>query len=493
MKKQKLRPALLAAFVSIFLLTALPSCYMFATPDDTHRALEENEFFAFDFVAGQYYIITADPIAVGAHSTVWAERGSGVTYEQARRIADKFDSYIRPRIVGAFGKKDFTVSHQGSDIRFDDILDFANWRVGRDDRKLTILLLDIRDGWTPDNAYIAGYFFSGDFFSEGRIPGTAHFSNGRDMIYIDTFPGLAKMPEQALLTVAHELVHLINFATSLLLGRGQMDLWIDEGLASQGEQIFLGGNIESHINWFNNDRAGTISRGNNFFVWGNHADAPNSILDDYATVYLFFRWLYLRVPEASRDRLFFNMVTSPHANYEIITSLASAINPDWDNWETLLKTWHAANFYPAHPVFGYRDDAFHRLNARHISGQQSISLYPGEGVFSLIENGLIAPAPGGANIRYAGLNPAGAISFGTETVAGTTLLTFNANTNHRHRPETGFLTGAPASAARQAEKPLAPFADAFAVGAASYILMRGGEKEISDFFSLRSKQISGER
>jgi len=494
MKKQNTRRAFPAAVLFAFLSVVLASCDLFApdSPGDHNRPMAYNEFFAQNFVTGAYYVLAADMLAEGRYVRVWAERGSGVSREQAQAIADEYDYRIRPGIVNVFARKDFMFSHAGSEIHFDDVLHFANWLTGGDDGKLTILLLDIRDGWRDPqtDAYVAGYFFSGDFFPQGRIPGTNHFSNGRDMIYIDTFPGLLPQNwDQALLTIAHELQHLVNFATTVQMGRiRMMDLWIDEGLASQAEHVYLEGNVRRHVEWFARDIVGTIAAGNNFFVWGNHVNRePLAILDDYATVYLFFRWLFLQAQANTEpefhERLFYKMVTSPHYDYRIVTELAKEINPDWASWDVLLKTWLAANFYPESPVFGYLNDDELRggLRVRPIVGQEAVPLYPGEGVFSRIVGPFVPPASG-RNVRYAGVAPGGIFPFDDGPIAGDFLLTFNVDTNASARAETGFLTGAPpANLGRGAEEPLPAFAGPFVIDARD-VRGRNTETEIRDFF-----------
>jgi len=225
-----------------------------------------------------------------------------------------------------------------------------------------------------------------------------------------------------------------------------MDLWINEGLAEKSYYVVFGRNPAERINWFVADPVGTISRGNNFFVWGNHGDIdPRAILDDYSTAYLFVRWLFLQAqaaPGVDHTRVLRNMVTSSYSDHRIVTSAAREINPAWANWDVLLKTWFAANFDPTNPVFGYIGDNQLRsvLRVRPV-GNTSLSLYPGEGVFSVMNIPFTPPASG-TNIRYAGLTPGSdTIFFGVSPITGNTLLTFNTSTNINGPSETGFLTG----------------------------------------------------
>jgi hypothetical protein len=436
---------------TVLFVALLVSCDLFpdnrpSYPNNYLDDLGENEFYAQNIISGIFYKLSADRLWEGEHCVIWAERGSGITLAQAQDIADEYDTIIRPRVVGAFSKTDFTYTENGITHSFGDMLDFANWIAGRDDRKLTILLLDIRDGFTnpKTDAYVAGYFYGVDLEPKGRIPGTDLYSNSRDMIYIDTYPGLTMNEEQSYSTFAHELQHLINYVTSIQMDRRYgMDTWIDEGLSSQAEYLYFEGNPEGTAEWFRDDEEGTIARGNNFFVWDNHQDKQLAILDDYATVYLFFRWLYLQANAELQQSILYEIATSSSSNYQAVTNVAKKINASWSDWAILLRTWLAANYYPKNTVYGYKNDAYLQdtIAVKPLT-VRSISLYPGEGVYSIINNSFSVSA-GTGNIRYAGLSANAGTLVTSTPYTGNILLTFNANTNNSDttRYETGSLTG----------------------------------------------------
>jgi len=425
---------------------SLISCDDFLEPalhDDT--VLESDQFYAVNFtngsLYGSFYKVRAKILAEGEKCVIWAENDSGVDEKKAKDIADKYDKVIRPKIVGAFGMKD--VKDAATQYQFDDILDYANSLAGKENKKLTILLLDIKDNFDgKDNlSYTAGYFYGDNFYKKGPIyqNGTLiGYSNGCDMIYVDTYPGLRLAPEETYATFAHELQHLINYTTTRYTGRPSMDTWIDEGLSSQAEYIYFGQDIENHYKHFNS--SSTIAQGNNFFVWGNHVtkENPMAILDDYSTVYLFFRWLYLHASSELQSSIFLDIETSNLSDYRVITNAATKIDPAWSDWSTLLCSWLAANYYPTNSDYGYKDTHLkEKIKAHSIkpTPPTSINLYPGEGVYSGINGSFTLPSPSG-NIRYAELNK------GAEKA----LLTYNANTNKGAKEETGSLTGVPVSA-----------------------------------------------
>jgi hypothetical protein len=451
MKKAAIIPAM--ALFSVM----LTSCFLY--PDltlknpepDKFDTLEEGFFYAKNMTDNAknmlhygFYQLKAEMLYEGEKCEIWAEIGSGVTLAQAEDIAREYDDNIRQKIVDAFSVEQFSGNYEGVTYYFDDILDYANWLAGRDNKKLTILLLDIRDGFDPDketDAYVAGYFYSGNFFSEGKI-NDSNFSNGRDMIYVDTSPGLEteSRRSQVYATFAHELQHLVNFVTCFLLDKDYTDVWVNEGLSAYAEHLYLGMPPQDRCDWLLSP-GNTIKTGNNFFVWGNHSDNQYAILDDYATVYLFFRWLYLQANTGLQASIFYDITTSKYPDYQAITDVARKIDYSWYSWENLLRTWLAANYYPENAVYGYKDDSYLQsiIKIDPIAGN-AVSLYPGEGVYSIINNNF-TPATGGTNIRYAGF----AVNAFTPDVYppynGNVLLTFNVNTNNKARAETGYLTG----------------------------------------------------
>ena len=437
--RTKMRP--LVAFLTAILAT-LGSCELLN--DFDMESLADNQFYAQDMVTGDYYKLTAEKLYEGETCVIWAEEGSGVTWNVAMDIASEYDSKIRGMMIEKFsveGDIRLVDNNQLVVYRCNNILDLADWLTD-EDGKLTILLLDIRDGHSPPqkDSYVAGYFFSGNFWPKGRFTaaGGTHYSNAKDMIYVDTSPGLDKQKNQAYATFAHELQHLINWVTSCFFRGNLMETWIDEGLSSQAEYFYLGGNLPERYNWFSNDRLGTIERGNNFFVWGNHE--PDAILDDYATVYLFFRWLYLQADANLKQDIFKKISASPNYHYEAVTEVARDINNDWSDWEPLLRTWLAANYYPGNTVYGYKGDTYlqGKIKARYTTGS-SIQLYPGEGVYSVLGSSFTPSAGGGKNIRYAGLSGSSSAIDIDSPYAGNILLTFNANPNKDGAREIGRL------------------------------------------------------
>jgi hypothetical protein len=405
--------------------------------------LEPGQFYAQNVATLEYYVVNARKVAEGSKCVIWVETSQNVSGREARAVAKEFDDRIYPMIVNNFSIKN--ILHPDNTGTYLNSMEYADL-LTNGDGKLAILLLDIQDGYkNQSDAYTAGYFSSANFYQKDYdFP----YTNGMDMIYIDTWPSTIGS-NVSNSTLAHELQHLVNYVNSEYLKRPSMDTWIDEGLATQAEYLYLGGHSATRYNWFMQDPAKTIAHGNNFYVWGNRTNEnPAAIIDEYATAYLFFQWLYL---QSNKDSgLFSAIALSEYSDYRAVTAVAQAINSRWSSWEDLLKTWLAANFIndPGNE-YGYKNDGvLKNIKAKPVQDIEgsSVPLYPGEGVFSSIAGSYSRPNTGsGANIRYAALSSTNASSSlppGNIIVSGAnTLLTFNTNTSENGAIETGYITG----------------------------------------------------
>ncbi|GHV90922.1 hypothetical protein AGMMS50268_14250 [Spirochaetia bacterium] len=358
---KKLAPASMALILTFLMV----SC-----PQDEPGDVSGN-FWAQNLSTGKYYQVDAIRLAEGRKCLIWAEKSAGVSAETAEQIAREYDDNIYQKMLDTFGiTGNFTFEGK---VVAHDTLELADW-LGNGDGKLAILLLDIKDDYTPGKGYVAGYFWAGNFFQDPLPQG--YRSNKMDMMYVDINPGVPGSP-QSNATFAHELQHLMNYTNSQLSATrkgSSMDTWIDEGLATAAEYVYLKGHDTSRINWFNKDQAGTIAQGNNFFVWGNHTEEnSNAILDDYATAYLFFQWLRIQSPKGIG--IYKDIISSTYVDYRAVTTAAGG-----QSWSTLLGNWLKANYRnDSSGVEGYKGELTARVWA--IGGGLK-TLYPGEGVYS---------------------------------------------------------------------------------------------------------------
>jgi hypothetical protein len=339
-----------------------------------------------------------------------------------------------------------------------------------------------------DESYVEGYFSSRDLLD-------TPYSNKRDMIYIDTYPGIPGSQDSNK-TLAHEMQHLMNFVSSYMFRINgntlrEMDVWVNEGLSNSAEWVYNESHPSERWEWYNVDPSGLIRKGNNFFVWGSRNNEHHyARLDDYSTVYLFFQWLRL---QAGNSGIYYDVITSTESNYRAITRAANnaMIGKGYDNWGTLLKTWLAANYInaPSGP-YGYMNDAtLKKIKAKTVPpGTLGVSLYPGEGVYSLSNAGF--PWPGqDNNVKYAGLTNSPPWLNDEATYSGGALLTYNANTNNRALTESGKTTGVAASASALDRNQGIPLSGPFAIGMRD-ALIRNGHEENPDAVVVLEKTIS---
>lgn len=414
------------------------------------------------------YRVDAELLHQGVYCNVWVEKGSA-TKAQAKRIADEYDKNIYGKMIDNFSMKNFQFDSE----TFSDIMKFADW-LADEDGKLCILLLDIKDNFKEgiNNSYTAGYFHNLHFLDR-------NYSNGKDMIFVDTYPGMEDT-EEAFSTLAHEMQHLMNFATSfvtrILKNNNNenelflMDTWIDEGLASAAEYIYKGEHLTGRIDWYNyngykesakSEHRGLIDKGNNFFNWGNRTEENQyANMDDYATVYLFFQWLRL---QAGRSTIYSEIISSPNYDHKAVTTVMNTAAKDngFNDWNILLRAWFAANFInAADNIYGYKNDPILKsVKAPASSSINSpIMLAPGEGVYSRIDAGSLTTMPSSSSspsIKYASLSKTGTLVSNDSVAAGRTLLTYNVDTYlsiapetyyEKNGPESGITTGKPIQA-----------------------------------------------
>jgi hypothetical protein len=403
------------------------------------------KFWAQNAETNSYYQLDADLLAESNNCRVWAERGAGVTTATANSVAKAYEEKIMPKMLNTFAYKG-PITY-GGNIIANDTLELAGWLTD-DDGKLTILLLDIKDGYKQgvNDGYVAGYFWGGNFFEKDLSIPYTRYSNYCSMIYVDINPAVPGS-EESNSTIAHELQHLMSFVHRYITRGGNvLDTWIDEGLSAAAEWLYFGKQVDSRISWYNNDRSTLIQKGNNFFVWDNRENENQyANLDDYATVYLFFQWL--RLQSGSTD-IYKEITLSDYYDHRAVTNAANEAmrGNDYDDWGTLLKTWLAANYInaPSGP-YGYKSDGvLKNVKAKTApNGVTNIPLSPGEGVYSLTNNYNLPPKK--QSILYAGLDKSSGKVSDTTTFSGGALLTYNVNTKTNGRTESGTTTGVAAS------------------------------------------------
>ena len=387
---------------------------------------ENGKFYAQNMTNNKFYSLNADLLYEDANCKVWVEKNLGLTSVQALKAAEEAGKAysktggIYEKMMAAFGSND-CMTDEGDPC---DTMELADY-YGDGDGKLCILLMKIKDSYheTKNPSYVAGYFTAYNYIEYESGYRDTWYSNENDMIYLDIRFYNQIKPEylgdymnSVYNTLAHEMQHLMNFITSVdkrsrANDLDQMDLWINEGLSSAAEFVWNGVHNKDRIDWFNGyydeDEKmwypnGWIAYGNNFYVWGNYTDQePMLILDDYATVYLFFQWLRL---QSNNDiGIYKEIINSKNADYRAVTAAAAKnISTDYNsnNWSLLLRDWLAANSTNATTGrYGYKNDSHLSLVDVWCLSDEAGNTYPlapGEGIYT---KKMSKPATNG-NINY---------------------------------------------------------------------------------------------
>jgi len=192
---------------------------------------DQKNFFAYDFTTGKYYTTQATLRKVSGHCYVYVENSQfnvNVSTGNVDTIGNTFDSIIYPTATSYFG---------------------SEWNPGIDnDEKITILVLDIKDGWPSSNTFFQGYFSFLDELPDisAQQPPHRARSNEREMFYMDCFPAYAA-GDKFLETLAHEFQHMIHWHQN-----PSEEEWLDEGMSDLSSYLCGFGLQEDHYTAFYN-------------------------------------------------------------------------------------------------------------------------------------------------------------------------------------------------------------------------------------------------
>jgi hypothetical protein len=297
-----------------------------------------------------WYSLTADLRYTGSHCLVYVDQtvSSSLSDAMVNEIGQEFDNKVYSIIHTYFGTE-YDVDGNG---------------------KVILLLLDIQDGYVEvsSGGYVAGYFDSTHMYSKK----TKRNSNEADMLFMDTYPGLLNK-EGALdqtaydsfkVTLAHEFQHLVSFSERVarMPAPKPQDTWINEGLSSAAEYLYLGSHIQWKIDYFNqkgepgnpNSKYSYLTDANlwgQYFVsWGAWGDP----LVNSSTVSRFFPWP--RMPGGGPD-IYRSILIDPAVDAgAVVTAFNSKTGGSWD-WKGLFRTWLFANLLNnSTGPYGYKND-----------------------------------------------------------------------------------------------------------------------------------------
>ncbi len=202
------------------------------------------------------------------------------------------------------------------------------------DNYVDFLVTDIKDDWNPTDrgGYTAGFFFSGDQYTKAQLGGGNVESNERDILYIDSYPGIYDPDESEadplapLSTLAHEYQHLIHFRYN---SQNPEFTFINEG-QSNFASLLVG--YFPHYSIYNYLADTNIP----IFRW-DRANINNT-LEDYgrSASFFSFMWDHLGYEKAG------NLTRTSTSGVSAINNALSASGSDMD-FPELLVAWGIAN------------------------------------------------------------------------------------------------------------------------------------------------------
>ncbi len=276
-----------------------------------------SSFWSIDMTANQPFQFQAELRKISEHAYFYVQEGYEVEDSVLERMAGQFDGTIYPTNHAYFGKEDIP----GIDA----------------DPRITLLFMDIQDGWEPGRGYVAGYFFPLDGFSTRLFPQ----SNERQMFYLDLHPGNPARQDY-LGVLAHEFQHMIHFNQDRKETR-----WLNESYAQIA--FFVNGyghapQIFSYIH----DTDSSFTRFDN-------------TLEDYGRSYLWTYYLFSKYggnTDAERQAFVKEMVANQKQGEESIAEVLKNRGVQ-KSLEEIKNDWYLANIVnadtPGNGLWGYDD------------------------------------------------------------------------------------------------------------------------------------------
>jgi hypothetical protein len=282
-------------------------------------------FWAYNFVTGTDYQVTADKVGTGTRCYVYLEQGRTVAQAVIDSLIAEFDANIHPAVTTAFGEP----PNPGID----------------GDRKIYILLLDIRDTYDPVTypAYVAGYF---DPFNERlqvSLPSGSH-SNEKEMFYMDIAPGT---PGSArfLGTLAHEFQHMIHYNAEVTVKNASDNLWLNEAMSTIAP-LYCGYEPDyMRVGLFQAAPMDSLT------IW-------NGTVFDYGVVYMWAQYVKDRIDTSSGATVFRRMLQDTGTGISSVEAALSAIGYGKD-FVGVFRDWAVANYsgnalsWSGHPEWSY--------------------------------------------------------------------------------------------------------------------------------------------
>jgi hypothetical protein len=308
-----------------------------------YRLGDQNLFWVYNLQKKVFDTVRAEVKSVGTMSYVWVALGewsnSHVTATEVNAIMNALEhSTSKTSLDSTKGLLEITRQVYGNPPNIG-----SNFQKGGGDGKTHFLICDIQDGWSGTGSYVAGFFYSVDVDPN---TGYVSYSNRRDMLYIDSYPGIflngRYRTSTALSTLSHEFQHLIhwNFDPNEVT-------FFNEGLSEYAEYL-CGFDLRSPHGYLGNVNLPLT-------VW-------NGTLEDYSRAALWTRFVAEQYGTTFLKNFVQNATTGTTAFEQALvqSGIASSFN-------TTLQNFFTANWLGtagSDPAMRYKTALPARPNAR---------------------------------------------------------------------------------------------------------------------------------
>lgn len=309
----------------------------------------ERTFFVYNINTDQFQTKNFRLVRKGTLTQIWfevAEINNGHLNESA---ADSIFQYLEEK------SNSYSFNPQKG------IIELSNQYLGNPpnydgDQLVDFLITDIQDGWTPESnsGYVGGFFYSVDQFTDTQAISVGARSNERDILYIDSYPGIFDGeeidPVSPLSTLSHEYQHLIhyNYQNS---ANGSEETFINEAqsnFASLLSGYFPHSSYQSYLNDTNVPLFRWQSRGN--------------VLPDYGRAASFASYMWDQLGFENSGALTQNPLTGVQGIESTFTNLSAPFS-----FQEFLVNWGASNLLNdknVDPTTGYEHPFLRNLRSQ---------------------------------------------------------------------------------------------------------------------------------
>ncbi len=310
------------------------------------NAGDKKSFYVPDLTPGSTYLTSFTCKAVGVNCYVFVEDTSWTKYVDQKAV-DSLRTYFDSK----------TPANSNKGIYQTDVDTFGDAPDVDNDPRIIILVLNIRDGWTPGNGYVAGFFSPGN--ETGNVGIGSNHNQPAEIYHVDCYPTNLKTSSglaTGLSTTAHEFQHMIHWKSH----QSNEQSFFDEGCSMVAEWI-NGFRVDDYLSFYSQTP-------NRYLLYWHGGDA-NDVLNDYGRATSFF--LYLKEQFYDSNNLFFKkFVQSAYLginafDVDVLPSIGSQ-----RRFADILIDWWIANYLndrTIDPKWGFKYSNVPRVTSTSIT------------------------------------------------------------------------------------------------------------------------------